>query len=261
MDRITAAYDSLLDMRLKQRRVAALPADVVPRSLAEGYQVQQLLVKKLLDRAGSRPIGYKIACTSELAQKALGVDAPFFGVLMTHSTHPSGATLRGSDFVVRCAEAEFGFEMAADVPAGKPYTAESIKEFIAFAMPSIEIVDHRYDDWKTVGAQSLLADNAIHGAWIAGEPYANWRDIDFAKHPTALVVNGTKTFPGSGAAVLGNPLNVVAWLANELPKFGRVLSRGDRITTGLTTDVYLANPCDRLAADFGVMGKVEMGFS
>jgi 2-keto-4-pentenoate hydratase len=260
MDRITAACDSLLEMRLKQRRVAALPADVVPRSLAEGYQVQQMLVRKLLDRAGSRPIGYKIACTSELAQKALGVDAPFFGVLMTHSTHPSGATLRGSDFVVRCAEAEFGFEMAADVPAGKSYTAESIKEFIAFAMPSIEIVDHRYDDWKTVGAPSLLADNAIHGAWIAGEPYAKWRGIDFAKHPTALVVNGTKTFPGSGAAVLGNPLNVVAWLANELPKFGCVLSRGDRITTGLTTDVYLASAGDHLAADFGVMGKAEMRF-
>jgi 2-keto-4-pentenoate hydratase len=260
MDRVTAACDYLLDMRAKQRRVAALPADVVPRTLAEGYGVQELLVRKLLDRAGSRAIGYKIACTSELAQKSLGVDAPFFGVLMTHSTHPSGATLPGSDFVVRCAEAEFGFEMAADVPGGATYTAESIREFIGTAMPSIEIVDHRYDNWKTVGAPSLLADNAIHGAWIVGEPHAKWRDIDFAKHPTALVVNGTTTFPGSGAAVLGNPLNVVAWLANELPKFGRVLRRGDRITTGLTTDVYLANPGDRLAADFGVMGKVEMTF-
>ena len=51
---------------------------------------------------------------------------------MSHSTHASGATLRGSDFVVRCAEAEFGFEMAADVPAGKTYTAESIKDFVVF---------------------------------------------------------------------------------------------------------------------------------
>ena len=57
-----------------------------------------------------------------------------------------------------------------------------------------------------------------------------------------------------GAAVLGNPLNVVAWLANELPKFGRKLQKGDKITTGLTTDVYLANPGDHLAADFGGAG-------
>ena len=112
------------------------------------------------------------------------------------------------------------------MPAGPTYTAETIREFIGAALPSIEIVDHRYHDWKTVGAPSLLADNAIHGAWVAGEPYAGWRDLDFARHPVALVVNGEQTFPGSGAAVLGNPLTVVAWLANELPRFGRRLRRG-----------------------------------
>ena len=99
----------------------------------------------------------------------------------------------------------------------------------------------------------------------AGEDYGvhadpDWRDIDFARHPVALTINGTRTLTGSGAAVLGNPLTVVAWLANELPKFGRRLRRGDRITTGVTTDIYLAQPGDRLAADFGPMGRVEMGF-
>ena len=145
---------------------AALPADVVPRSLAEGYAVQEQLVRKLLAGSGGRPVGYKIACTSVLAQKALGVDGPFFGVLMSHSTYPNGATLRGTDFTVRCAEAEFGFEMAADVPPGPVYTADTIREFVGAAIPSIEIVDHRYHDWQAVGAPSLLADNAIHGAWV-----------------------------------------------------------------------------------------------
>jgi 2-keto-4-pentenoate hydratase len=261
MDRVTAACDYLLELRRTQRRVPVLPADIVPRTLAEGYEVQEQLVRKLLDRAGGRPIGYKIACTSVLAQKALGVDGPFFGVLMSQSSHPSPATLPGRDFTVRCAEAEFGFEMAADVPAGQVYTAESIKAFLGAALPSIEIVDHRYHDWKTVGAPSLLADNAIHGAWVAGEPFAGWRDIDFARHPVTLIVNGEKRFPGSGAAVLGNPLNVVAWLANELPRFGRRLRRGDRVTTGVTTDIYLAQPGDRLAADFGPLGRVALDFT
>jgi 2-keto-4-pentenoate hydratase len=260
MDRVAAAADYLFDLRQTKHRVAALPPDVVPRTLAEGYEVQERLVKKLLDHFGGRPIGYKIACTSELAQKALGVDAPFFGVLLTHSTQVGPATLRGSDFTVRCAEAEFGFEMAADVPAGRTYTAETIREFIGTVIPSIEIVDHRYHNWQAVGAPSLLADNAIHGAWIPGEPSADWRGIDFARHPTALTINGGRTLTGSGTAVLGNPLNVVAWLANELPKFGRVLRRGDRVTTGLTTDVYLAEPGDRLAADFGPLGRVTLEF-
>jgi 2-keto-4-pentenoate hydratase len=261
MDRVTAACEYLLELRRTRRRVAALPPDVVPQSLTEGYQVQELLVRKLLDQFGGRPVGYKVACTSELAQKALGVDGPFFGVLLSHSTHPSPATLPGSDFTVRCAEAEFGFEMAADVPAGPAYTADTIRDFIGAALPSIEIVDHRYHDWQAVGAPSLLADNAIHGAWVAGDPYPDWRDIDFARHPVALVINGERTFPGSGAAVLGNPLNVVAWLANELPRFGRRLRRGDRVTTGVTTDIYLAQPGDRLTADFGPLGRAHLDFA
>ncbi|HJZ91367.1 MAG TPA: hypothetical protein VKE40_10880 [Gemmataceae bacterium] len=260
MDRVTAACEYLYELRQTRRPVAALPADIVPRSLPEGYEVQDHLVRRLLDKSAGRPIGYKIACTSELAQRALGVDAPFFGILMSQSSHTSPARLRGADFTVRCAEAEFGFEMAADVPAGPTYTADTIREFIGAALPSIEIVDHRYHDWQAVGAPSLLADNAIHGAWVAGEPYAGWRDIDFARHPVKLIVNGERTFPGSGAAVLGSPLNVVAWLANELPRFGRRLRRGDRVTTGVTTDIYLARPGDRLAADFGPLGRVALEF-
>jgi 2-keto-4-pentenoate hydratase len=260
MDRVTAAADYLFELRQTKRRVAALPPDVAPRSIAEGYAVQERLVQRLLDHFGGRPVGYKIACTSELAQRALGVDGPFFGLLLSHSTYPSPGTLPGSAFTVRCAEAEFAFEMAADVPAGPAYTAETVREFIRAALPSIEIVDHRYHDWKTVGAPSLLADNAIHGAWVPGEPSAGWHDIDLSRHPVALTINGTRTLTGSGAAVLGNPLTVVAWLANELPKFGRVLRRGDRITTGVTTDIYLAEPGDRLAADFGPLGRVALAF-
>src|SRR5262249_52760723 len=107
MDRPAAACEYLLDLRRTRRPVAALPVDVVPRSLAEGYDVQDRLVRTLLARSGGHPIGYKVACTSVLAQKALGVDGPFFGVLLSHSSHQSPATLSGADFTVRCAEAEF----------------------------------------------------------------------------------------------------------------------------------------------------------
>lgn len=261
MDRVNAACDYLLDLRRTKRTVASLPADIVPRTLAEGYEVQERLVKKLLESSGGHPIGYKIACTSELAQKALGVDRPFFGVLMSNTSLRGPATLKGSDYTIRCAEAEFGFEMAKDVPAGPAYTADTIREFIGTVIPSIEIVDHRYHNWQVVGAPSLLADNAIHGAWAAGEPCTEWRNINFATHPVSLTINGERTLKGTGAAVLGNPLNVVAWLANELPRFGRSLRRGDRITTGVTTDIYLAQPGDRLDADFGPLGQVRLEFS
>ena len=110
------------------------------------------------------------------------------------------------------------------------------------------------------GALSLIADNAIHGAWIAGEPYAAWRDLDLAAHEVRLIVNGQVITQGNGAAVLGHPLNVMAWLANELPKYGSALKAGDRVSTGVCTDVYGGKAGDRVRADFGVLGGVDLVF-
>ncbi len=116
-------------------------------------------------------------------------------------------------------------------------------------------------DWAAVGALSLIADNAIHGAWIEGQPVADWRSIDLAAHPVTLSVNGHRVGVGSGAAVLGHPLNVVAWLANELPRYGRHLKRGDKVTTGTAAPVYFANPGDHVISDFGAFGHVEVNWS
>ena len=43
--------------------------------------------------------------------------------------------------------------------------------------------------------------------------------------------------------------------------FGRRLRRGDRVTTGVTTGIYLAQPGDRLAAHFGPHGRVGLDFA
>jgi 2-keto-4-pentenoate hydratase len=259
MDRIEAAAEYLFQLRKKPRIVERIPAEFTPATAAEGYAAQNGLVRKLLEARGGTRVGYKIACTSLMAQQALAVDGPFFGQLLSHSCHGNGVTLPASAFTLRCIETEFGFEIAEDVPMGE-FTAETIREFIAEVIPSIEIVDHRFTDWKTVGVHSLMADNAIHGAWVTGEPCRDWQRFDYASHPVMLFVNGKPDFPGSSSAVLGNPLNVVAWLAKTLPQYGHALKKGDRITTGVTTGIYMAEAGDRFVGDFGGIGKVEMAF-
>ena len=257
----TSAAGFLLQMRLGARIEPGLPSNLVPSSLEDAYRVQAELVQAMLARHGGRRIGYKIACSNELAQRLLNVAAPLYGTLLSFSTHRSPASLAASAFKVRCIEAEFGFEMAQDVPASADrYSAETIMPLIASAFPSIEIVDHRFTDWSKVGAATLVADNAIHGAWIEGPSCAKWRDIDFVRHPVALFVDDRLVQTGSGAAVLGNPLNVVAWLANELPHHGLQLRAGDKISTGVTTDVYFAKIGERIRADFSALGSAEVSF-
>jgi 2-keto-4-pentenoate hydratase len=111
---------------------------------------------------------------------------------------------------------------------------------------------------ELLNVESLVADNAIHGAWIRGERHKNWREFDLSVHDVQLFVNGKITEKGSGAAVLGHPLNAVAWLANELPKHDLSLKAGDLVTTGVATNVYFAETGDKIQADFGALGTVDL---
>ena len=103
-------------------------------------------------------------------------------------------------------------------------------------------------------------NNAIHAASILGDPQEHWRTIDFPNHPVQLLVNHKIVSEGNGANVLGNPLNVMAWLANHLQSRGLSLKSGDIVTTGTACDVYNAEAGDNITADFGELGAVSLSF-
>ncbi|MBF0290015.1 MAG: fumarylacetoacetate hydrolase family protein [SAR324 cluster bacterium] len=112
------------------------------------------------------------------------------------------------------------------------------------------------------GAPSLIADNAANGAWVQGPASsADWRKLDLSAHSVTLIVNGETKLIGSGAEVLGHPLNPLVWLANALREKGMGLKAGNLITTGVCTDVYFAEPGDHIVADFGVLGQAELSFN
>jgi 2-keto-4-pentenoate hydratase len=259
-DLIEAAAAELLAMRAAQRVEADLPADIRPATLADGYAIQRQLVARMLPD-GERRIGYKAACTSTIAQQALQVGAPLFGQLLSHSSHPSGATLAANSFIHRVIESEFAFRIGTDVaPAAGGHSVESVVELIDAVIPAIEIVDYRFADW-TVGAPQVAADNAIHGAWISGVPQTDWRRLDLSNAGVVARRNGEVVSTGSGAAVLGHPLAVVAWLANELPMHGLRLQAGDVVTTGVTTGVFDAAAGDRIESEFDGVGSVSVSFT
>jgi len=258
-DAIAAAADELLDMRATHRVELDLPEGLTPTSLDDAYAIQQRVVAGLLPVDGRR-IGYKAACTSPIAQAALEIEGPLFGQLMSHSSRPSGSTLTASDFVHRVIEAEFAFRMGVDaIPVAGGHTIESIAACIDAVIPAIEVVDYRYAAW-TIGALQVAADNAIHGAWVYGSPVTDWAALDLAAAGVAVRRNGKVETTGSGSAVLGHPLTVMAWLADELPRFELQLRAGDVVTTGVTTGVFEATAGDEIEAVFERIGSVSVRF-
>jgi 2-keto-4-pentenoate hydratase len=258
-DAIAAAAAELLDMRATHRIEVDLPDGMRPETLDDSYAIQRQVVAGLLPQGAAR-IGYKAACTSEIAQRALRIDGPLFGQLLSHTSHASGARLDASDFVHRVIEAEFAFRIGSDVARRVGgHTPDSVAPFIDAVIPAIEIVDYRYQAW-TIGALQVAADNAIHGAWVAGGPVTKWRHLDLVASRVSVFVNGRQVTSGSGAAVLGDPLAVMAWLAGELPRFGFGLAAGDVVTTGVTTGVFEAAPGDVVEAHFDGVGSVSVLF-
>jgi 2-keto-4-pentenoate hydratase len=251
----------LYDARTKHVRLAELPEAVRPKTPQEAYRCQDLLVQKLIDHYGGVGIGYKIACTNVTAQRQLNVAGPFHGRMMSAFCFESPAGIVADQFFMRVVEAEFAFRMARDLP---PAAADRSNEEVAAAvegvLPGIEIVDSRFDDWTSIGALSLIADNACHAAWVKGALVKDWRGIDLAAHMVRLIVNGDLHREGSGRAVLGHPLNALTWLANQLSGQGQGLKAGQYVTTGVTMEVYMALRGDRIEADFGPLGVVSLAF-
>jgi 2-keto-4-pentenoate hydratase len=262
MDRISKAAEFIADLRFALRQEPQIPQTFRPENLAAGYAVQEGVVNRLLKKYDGRAIGYKVACTNKLAQELLGTDTPFYGRLLSPFAYQSPARLNARDFSMRVIEAEFSFQLAGDLPReGAPYDRESVADAVAAILPSIEIVDTRYTVWTAVPLPSLISDNGCNGGWVRGNATEAWRQLDLASHEVRLRVNGEEKLSGSGAAVLGHPLNSLVWLANTLCEQGKALKAGDLVSTGVCTDIYLAEPGDQIVADFGTLGTVAISFT
>lgn len=253
--------DFLLNLRLQRDKTAQLPGPCRPATIQDAYATQDQLVTQLLDEHGAKLVGYKIGCTSTYAQELLGVDEPFYGQLQSHNIYQSEIELPAAHFRARIIEPEIGFRIKQTVPhADSPYTAQSIRPYVGAILPTIEVVNPSFEDFGTVGGPSLIADNAVWGVSVVGQSIADWHQIDPAKVEVKLYANGNLVEQGSGSNALGDPLNVVAWLANILQSHGKPLTTNMLISTGTTTNVYHAQAGDSVRAEYTGLGSVKVAF-
>jgi len=260
-----AAADLLWDRWRRGERIAALRDEIRPFTREEGYAIQALLEPR-----STRPLfGWKIAATSKAGQAHINVDGPLAGRLLAERAFESGARLRFGANHMKVAEAEFAFRMAVDLPPRPaPYTVDEVLRSVATLHPAIEIPDSRYDDFTSVGAAQLIADNACAHEFVLGTPAPDsWRSIDLAAHRVIGSVRGA-ALPGPpsleregiGANVLGDPRIALTWLVNELSQIGVTLRAGQVVTTGTCLTPLPIATGDRVSMDFGALGSVSVVF-
>lgn len=252
-DRVARAAELVWSAWTSGRRMPELPVELRPRSVEDGFAVQQALTA----HAGAA-YGWKIAATSAAGQAHIGVAGPLPGRLFDRFRHDEGDRLPVADNLLRVAEAEFAFVMAGDVEA--VVDRESVLAAVGALHLAIEMPDSRFTAFEQAGAAQLIADDGVAGRFVLGSPVAGWRELDLAACCTALHVNGALAQTGRGGNVLGDPRDALTWLAGELGRLGSGLRAGDVVTTGTTTTPATIGPGDEVVADFGELGTVRVCF-
>jgi 2-keto-4-pentenoate hydratase len=258
-ERIKAASELLFSHWQKGRRLAELPPAMRPQTRAEGYAIQAELEAK-----SAKPLyGWKIAATSIAGQQHINVDGPLAGRILAERVLQDGAEASLQSNLMRVAEIEFAFRMGEDLPPRTaPYATEEVMAAVATLQPAIEIPDSRYEDFVSVGAPQLIADDSCaHLLVVGAATTAPWRSIDLSRHLARGSVEGRYQREGTGANVLGDPRAALTWLANELSQLGTTLRAGQLVTTGTCVKPLEVEPGDTVVADFGVIGRVSARFA
>jgi 2-keto-4-pentenoate hydratase len=196
------------------------------------YAIQSQWTSLRLER-GEKIVGRKIGLTSKAVQQQLGVGEPDYGTLWSSSFYESKngrATVPASDFIQPRIEGEVAFLIGESLhePSITPERILAATEACALG---VEIVDSRIADWK-IKLIDTIADNASYGGFTLGPWDKRMREADLSALEMRIIHNGVSAGEGLGSAVLGNPANSAAWLANKLLEFGVSLEPGDVVISG-----------------------------
>jgi 2-keto-4-pentenoate hydratase len=257
-DQLAAASQSLRDHWRAGTKLAVLAPSLRPRDRAEGYAIQAELERQ----SGSKLFGWKIAATSEAGQRHINVEGPMAGRILSETVVADGGTAPMAGNAMRVAEPEFAFRMRIDLaPRSSAYDVAEVLDAVDTLHPAIEIPDSRFADFASAGEAQLIADNACAHLFVLGAPTeTNWRTLDLVEERPVVTLGGRR-YVGHGKNVLGDPRIALAWLANELRLLGIALRAGQVVTTGTCHPPLPIQSGDHVAADFGVLGKVSVGFA
>jgi 2-keto-4-pentenoate hydratase len=256
-DQIAAASRTLNGHWRAGTKLGNLVTAERPQSREEGYAIQAEI-----ERASSHKLfGWKIAATSEAGQKHINVAGPMAGRILKETLVEDGGTASMTGNEMAVAEPEFAFRMRSDLPPRPaPYSIEEVLAAVDTLHPAIEIPDSRFAEFVKAGEAQIIADNACAHLFVLGKAAtANWRVLDLVEERPVITLRGQR-YVGHGKNVLGDPLIALAWLANELRGLGLTLRAGEVVTTGTCHPPLPIRSGDRVDADFGVLGKVSVGF-
>ena len=248
---LTAAYKDL-------KPIAPLTETFPGITVEDAYRIQLLTIDAWKSE-GRKVVGKKIGITSMPIQEMLGVDEPDYGHLMDTMLVYEDMGMSASTLIAPRIEGEIAFVLDDDL-TGPGVTPADVVRATAGVMPALEIIDSRVKDWK-IKIQDTVADNASSAAFVVGAKMVPIKGLDLRNVGFVFMKNGKIAATGAGAAVLGSPVQSVAWLANKLGDYGIGLKAGEIILSGSAVAAVPVGQGDSIDLTVDRIGQVSCFFS
>jgi 2-keto-4-pentenoate hydratase len=218
------------------RRLRASPAPFTSLSPADGRCVQEKLVAIFAQPLGDI-VGFKLGLTNPAIQQRFGIDHPIRGAIF-HATlrATSGAEIEARFAAVPVLEADMLLRIGMGGVEAALNDHAALIRHVDQVIPFIELPDLVYAPEYRPSLGDLLAVNVGARLGVVGKPIAVTPSADFiaalGRISVSLHQDGREVSRAPGAAILGHPLNALAWIARDLAREGRPLREGDIISLG-----------------------------
>ncbi len=226
--------------KVRRDRALVLPFPGAPSTVAEGASAQVALAALV---GASEPAGFKIGATGKRMQEYLGLTGPAAGFMEAGNVYRREASLPYASFIRPGVECEVAVRLVRDLPP-RSYTIEEVAAAVADVVAGVEIVENRYDDLRSLGTPTLIADQVYHCAAVVGDVRADWRGLDLAALRGRISVDGVQRDQGVSSDLMGHPFACLAWLAgSEVAAAFGGLKAGQVVMLGsVTPPVWLDAP-------------------
>ncbi|SDG76123.1 2-keto-4-pentenoate hydratase [Planococcus glaciei] len=247
----------LRDAENTKQPIAPLTETAAGITPDDAYRIQLLQIEQKL-REGAKVEGLKIGLTSKAMQDMLNVHTPDYGFVLDSMVYKEARAIDAERFIQPKVEFEIAF-VFKEALKGPDVTIEDVVRATDYVVPSVEIIDSRIADWR-IKFEDTVADNGSSAGALLGSKKTKLADVDIAAIEMTVYKNDEAVDAASSSAVLGNPLNAVVWLANEVGRYDIQIEPGMFVLSGALSKALPFAAGDRFKADFGVLGEVSISF-
>lgn len=219
----------LHEAETSRQPVPPLSQEYPDMALEDAYSIQNLNAVRSISH-GDRLLGYKIGITSRAAQLHFKLSKPDYGHLFDRMVVMEETEIALNTLIQPRIEGEIAFVLGRDM-RGPGLTIVDALNAIDYATVAMEIIDSRIQNWK-ISATDTIADNGSSALFVLGGKRTPIHNVDFTSLGMNMSRNGEILVTGSSAAVMGNPLSAVVFLANELARQNKGLLAGEVVLSG-----------------------------